>query len=984
MASSIDNEQFININNILMFVTNHGNFARDLSGVFGYDYGTFFPYTGIQDIIDGVNDNSVVYASGLWIGAIDSASNETRVIVSEYDDEYVPGPMAGGTYQTDTPAFRIYKLFGDSLADNPSADYLNWPIDQGAPYKVVEGDTVPEMLGDQMLWAVFNDADTTAHGNNAGSTNPLGLEVRQTTFGFDRTDPLGNIIFIRLRIVNKGTSVLNECYFSLWSDADLGQFTDDLVGCDTTLSLGFCYNGDNDDNQSGSTPPCVGYDFFQGPLLFTGNPGDVARMWDTTWEGYRNMGMVSFNKYINGTDPDNFQETYNYMRGLNRDGSVYTYLGIPTKYFVSGDPVAGVGDLDFAPADRRFMLSTGPVTFRPGDSTEILAAIIVGQGVDRKTSISTMKFNDQFAQDTYDNNFISSEPPAKPWPTVAVNDNRVSISWTNRSELSPGTFPFEGYTVLQGESSAGPWKQVDNFDVINSFEDVFDAVFDPATGIIEIRRTKDGTNSGVVHDIVIKEDHILGGPLRNLTEYFYKLEAYSINPGASVNKTQTIDTAFSAVPQSPVAGTSYEYTSADTVEVVHVGGSDGSVIPFVIDTKLFDSSTYEVTFTDTVGFRIDTVYDPAFPGDIDHATFVSYDVVWHLVNTTTGDTVLGWQWDQSGTEVLEVIEGLVLGVSGPPLRLSAWEWEGNTRPITGVDWAGSEFFGGVGLLGEFWGSSLSAADLVATEIRWVADGTGQSAYTYRRDLGYAFDGFHAGQNFEVWDVTADPPRQINFAFVEYFDLTDNDGQSADSLWNPGEQVNIDGTPNGTGGREYWWILNSDYTGASDPTYEIDYGFEDADVLYAGWVTYRTGDGKPDPGDIWRFIPNFVNTPSDVYTFTLPGAMMATGEAQLDRINVVPNPFYLYGPYDPSTGNYKLRFQHLPDECTITIFNLGGDLIRKIVKEDPTSSTESWDLRTENGLTVASGIYIYVVESDDFGTKIGKMAVFTEVEALDTY
>ena len=48
---TIDNTAFIDANQILMFVTNHGNFGRDLAGVFGYDYGTWFPYTGDTALI---------------------------------------------------------------------------------------------------------------------------------------------------------------------------------------------------------------------------------------------------------------------------------------------------------------------------------------------------------------------------------------------------------------------------------------------------------------------------------------------------------------------------------------------------------------------------------------------------------------------------------------------------------------------------------------------------------------------------------------------------------------------------------------------------------------------------------------------------------------------------------------------------------------------------------------------------------------------
>jgi hypothetical protein len=700
------------------------------------------------------------------------------------------------------------------------------------------------------------------------------------------------------------------------------------------------------------------------------------------------MGMTSFNKYINGTDPDDFQQTYNYMRGLTRAGTPYTYQGIPTTYFVSGDPVTGTGDIDVAPADRRFMLSTGPVTFRPGDSTEILAAIVVGQGADRLSSISFMRFNDQFAQDAYENAFELILPPAPPDVDVEVNDNRVTLQWTDTSEVDHGTYPFEGYTVWQGETVTGPWKRVINYDIINSVVDIYDLVPDPLTGALETRLTKKGSDAGIMYSYVFTEDFINGGKLNNLTEYYIKVEAYSYSAAADVAKTPTSETIIKAIPQSPVAGTGFEYNFADTVDVPHTGGSDGIVLPYVVNSKMFDGSTYQVTFTDTIGFRIDTVVE-WFPPDPPETTFVSYDVVWHLVNTTSGDTLLGWQWDQSGDSTYDFIDGLLLSISGPPFELNDWEWEGSDLPIEGVDWGGSSFDGGVGLLGEFWGSSLVAADLVTVEVRWVVDGTGQSAYCYRRDLDYDYDGFHPNQNIEVWDTTSNPHRQINFAFVENYEPADNEGQAADSVWNPSEQVNIDGTPASLGGREYFFILNSDYTGVEDPTYTMNRGFVDADVLYAGWITFNVdtedNDGKPDPGDIWRFIPNFINTPSDTFTFTLSDTIFAAvNEDQLERINVVPNPFYLYGSFDPAPGNYQLKFQHLPGTCTIKIFNLGGDFIRQLEKDDPGESTITWDVKTENGLMVASGIYLYVVEAPGFGTKIGKMAVFTEVEVLETY
>ncbi len=194
-AQAIDNTTYISANNILMFVTNHGNFGRDLSDYFGNDCGTYYPFTSEAAISSGASVASVLYAAGLWLGGIDATTGDTLVTVSEYASEYVPGPMSGGTFQPDRPEFHVYKLYRDSLGTNPNDDYLNWPVDQGAPVDEY-GD--PVMLGDQMMWTVFNDADPDQHANYASGTEPMGIEVQQTVWASnepgDMKVPVGGFV----------------------------------------------------------------------------------------------------------------------------------------------------------------------------------------------------------------------------------------------------------------------------------------------------------------------------------------------------------------------------------------------------------------------------------------------------------------------------------------------------------------------------------------------------------------------------------------------------------------------------------------------------------------------------------------------------------------------------------------------------------------------------------------------------------------------
>ena len=62
----------------------------------------------------------------------------------------------------------------------------------------------------------------------------------------------------------------------------------------------------------------------------------------------------------------------------------------------------------------------------------------------------------------------------------------------------------------------------------------------------------------------------------------------------------------------------------------------------------------------------------------------------------------------------------------------------------------------------------------------------------------------------------------------------------------------------------------------------------------------------------------------------------------------------------------IQFIHVPSLLTKT-----NNFIEQIEKDDPTTNEAIWDALTANGLPVASGIYLWVVEADGFGQKVGK-------------
>ncbi len=75
----------------------------------------------------------------------------------------------------------------------------------GQPILSATGKRIPDMIGDQMLWMVYNDLNPGLHGALFGSA-PLGIEVQNTVWVFNRPDAFGDMIFLKFLLINGATS----------------------------------------------------------------------------------------------------------------------------------------------------------------------------------------------------------------------------------------------------------------------------------------------------------------------------------------------------------------------------------------------------------------------------------------------------------------------------------------------------------------------------------------------------------------------------------------------------------------------------------------------------------------------------------------------------------------------------------------------------------------------------------------------------------
>ena len=111
----------------------------------------------------------------------------------------------------------------------------------------------------------------------------------------------------------------------------------------------------------------------------------------------------------------------------------------------------------------------------------------------------------------------------------------------------------------------------------------------------------------------------------------------------------------------------------------------------------------------------------------------------------------------------------------------------------------------------------------------------------------------------------------------------------------------------------------------------------------------------------------------MYEFDMTGLETIKGDAQLlkdsvlSMINVVPNPYYANSEYETSKLDNRIKITNLPEECTISIYNVNGTLMRRFNKADPKTSLD-WDLKNFADIPVAGGVYLIHVEVPEIGER----------------
>jgi hypothetical protein len=668
----------LDVNYILGWAYNDGELFYDRSNK---SAGFVFPKGTLKTTIN---------SSGLWIAGIDPDGKKRMSVIQTNQSEFQPGQI-NGTFNTKTNDFsvasnplneqyKIYKIVKkDSLAaSNGSYDSWNsWPVKQGAPWIDVDGDGIysprkgdhPEFFGDQEMFWIYNDLNYSGHFNTSTGL-PLGVEIHILMWGYDQQGALGNTVFCRYQIINKSDTFYNNTYISLFVDPDIGFQKDDLPGCDSSLNLGYAYNGNSVDNVTNGyydKPPAVGADILQGPKKYTGNYLDSAKVNKRWVRGYKNLPLTSFSYFGTQSNIDHqppladsryVSIAYEYMKG-RRGWYDTTYLNpfsrVASKFPLSGDPDHNTGWLPninrppIIPQNIKILLSTGPFTFAARDTQEIICAYFVAQGNDNLNSVSLLKTFDEVVEQAYQLDFKIPGPPPQPVVKYSELPNEIILDWTSNDsteEYNYYHYRFEGYNIYQSETEIGPWKRIATFDVENDVREIYDWQIDKNTGYKFWAPVAFGNDTGIKRNLEITTDALSGNPLINGKEYYYAVTSYSYNTdstavGIKPTVLENFIKPIRIVPHQPPIGAEIPTNYESILKHDRIG--DDAVKPVVLLPTVLDGKTYQVTFNGD-GVVVDS---------------------WNLLEKSSGDTLIKACKNFSGDNNSPTYNGFQVKVTKP-------------------------------------------------------------------------------------------------------------------------------------------------------------------------------------------------------------------------------------------------------------------------------------------------------------------------------
>lgn len=461
-------------------------------------------------------------------------------------------------------------------------------------------------------------------------------------------------------------------FISVWSDPDVGNASDDFIGCDTSLNLAYAYNSKKNDWIYLNSPPAIGFKILKSPINFN---------------GYRLISSFHHGR-TGGIYPEEPHPSYAYneMNGKDFNGNPFInpYTNDSTKFPLSGNPIIGEGWIDgivLPASDRRMMLNAGPFVMSPSDTQEIVFAEIAALGGDNINALRVLHFNSVYAQELYNNSFNFIPTPISEFDVSSLNLHQylgsVELIWDDPDlqnvveNYNKDGFTFEGYKLYQLYSEINfpsNGRLIETYDKVNGIKQIYGKIMNPITGNPEIGLAFNGSDSDIKHSRKINWDYINNSYLRPNDKYYYSVNAYFVNPN-NLDKTFEVTVAFKEfVFQENLPGPAL----GDSLVAIHSSGNGEVKVNIgVVDPYSITGHNYKIYFTPNGNYKI----------------------YWNLKDLTLGTDVLSNQVPFEEGKALPVVDGFQIKLIHT-FGFSSFSVISNSSGILDPPGAGSFHFAG--------------------------------------------------------------------------------------------------------------------------------------------------------------------------------------------------------------------------------------------------------------------------------------------------
>jgi hypothetical protein len=396
LSTTANSQVILDHNNVSANVSSSGTFFNNFNGgLAGYEvpkgsglntiFGIQFMFGG-QDVNDSIyitsggypNNSTDIFSGPISANYSDSTyinrwNNKVWKICRGDIDQYrlwwlcANGVITSGCDTIQIPSTEVLQTIYDWPAHgdvNAGESYWLAPFydfNSDANYNPNDGD-YPLIKGCCATYMIQNDA--AGSHTYSYTQDSMGIEVHTTIYQYNTADEINDATFMDVKVFNRGLVNYPEFRMGIVVDADLGNYTDDYFGCDSSSNTMLFYNADNFDDSDGgqmgygANPPALGIISLEQPMASFQKPG-----------------------ITNGTSSERKQQYWNMFNGLKVDGTPYLHPnGHPTNYVFSGDPTvptdwtaAGIG---YSAADCRGLLMSPSLSLAPGQFVSNSYAIV--------------------------------------------------------------------------------------------------------------------------------------------------------------------------------------------------------------------------------------------------------------------------------------------------------------------------------------------------------------------------------------------------------------------------------------------------------------------------------------------------------------------------------------------------------------------------------------------------------------------------------